>query len=155
MSALTIIIDRSEVVKDIRLKSRGELALLTPEQRYPLEAGTDKDDEIARDILLAVANIKRVLAKYLAMSDESFADDNLGVPQEFVFEFDISDRRLDGKAQAVADLMHSYIASMSLSRYYASTPNADLVAKHSGEALRIRDELSALLALKKAPKFNA
>lgn len=149
---MTVTLNIEELFKDIRLKSRLECsAIADTEARYRVEAGTEKNDELYRDMTAAQGSLARRLARYLSASYVQEGDNTLFLPEAFVYELTVTDRRLQGKVQPLADACHDFIVHYTLSRFYKSVGMGDMSNAHSLQAAETGEEIDMLLYTKAAP----
>lgn len=149
---IQIILKKTELIYDIKLKSHLETVKITdPVARYHIEAGTEKNDELFRDLTECVARLARLLRRYLRTFYTVEADDLLNIPEQYIFDFELTEREGSGKAEPLAALMHDYLVSYTLAKFYASVSAGDLSNAHSTLAMNAGNELTELLHTKAAP----
>jgi len=148
---ITLSVD--ELMRDIKKKSHREVEerIADVEARYRAEAGTEKEDEITRCMVEAASALSHRLHRYLRTYYQDEADDQLGIPEAFVFDFAFSERRAEGKAQPLTDYMHSFVVDLTLSRFYSSVSQQELSNIHSQKALETAGLLEDMIYTKKPP----
>lgn len=149
---MRIEISKSELLFDIRNKSHSDVSVITDaESRYLAEAGTEKNDEVLRDIASSLASLSTVTGRYLAQDVNAMASDTATLPTTLVFNFSFSGRKADGKAQPLANAIHEYLADNTLALFYNSVSQPDLAAKRERLAAQDLQLVDTLVHQKKAP----
>jgi hypothetical protein len=152
---MRIVLEVAELLFDIRNKSHEECASITDvEARYRAEAGHHKDEEIFRSLVGVNSSLTRLVRRYLVDSIALEADDNASIPDSFVYEFEISQRRADNLTQPMADAMHDYLVHYTLAKFYATVSQGDLSNKHSALTQAAATEIEELLYTKKPPMIS-
>lgn len=150
---MNIVLETEELLIDIRTKSHEECAntITEVEARYRTEAGNHKNEEIYRCLLESASALSRILARFLHSDNTWEADDTANITDGFQYDFDVSERRMDGKSQALADAMHSYIVHDTLRRFYGTVSAADLATKHTALAQEAEAAIKEMMYSKKPP----
>lgn len=148
---LTITLYTDELLHDIRMKSSIECqAIDNAEERYRCEAGTDKNDELVRQMLTVSSSITRMFNKWLSNSQTS-ADNTLGKPESFQYALNLPERQARGKAQELTDACHAYMVSYVLARYYAGVGQKEWSNNYSLETAAHADEIMMIINRKAEP----
>lgn len=143
---------KKELLFDIMNKSHGEVSVITDaEARYKAEAGTEKTDEIERDLITSTSILYASIGRFLCGNLTPYADNGAGLPETLVYEFTFSERRLDGKAQPLADAIHAFLVDSTLGLFYNSVSASDLAVKRSGMAQADLQLVERLVYTKKQP----
>lgn len=154
MSTLTIAISVTEVMDDVRKKSQLECqGIESDDARYRTEAGTDKNDELARCVISSAASLAKRLKRYLVIYKALSSDDILAVPEAYTYELEFADRRLDGKAAPMAARMHDYMVHLTLAKYYATVNQGDLSKVHSLAAVDAEKDIEEMIYHKQPPTY--
>ena len=156
---MNISISSKELLFNIKNKSHQELAVLIPdpEQRYPQEAGSDKEEDIKRCITEAYAEAVGITSRFerdVVPMDEAYAgarSSGIVLPEHFMFYVETSERRIQSEEQALADLLLSFLTNRSLSRYYANAGRNDLAEKDNANAVADKDSILKILYRKRRP----
>lgn len=145
----------NELLFNIKNKSHQELAVLLPdpEQRYPQEAGTDKEEDLKRCIVEAYSEVVGIISRfeYNIRPEQEVIATTPELPEYFVFYIESSERRLVSEEQALADLIFSYMTNRSLSRYYTNAGRNDLAAKDEANAAIDKDHIIKMIYRKRRP----
>lgn len=145
-------ITKQRIIEDIRIKSHYDAQHIKDlEERDAARVDDEDVDEITRDLINAVSSLYGVAGRYLEKDTTYMAGDALSLPATIVFKFSFAERRLDGKAQALADAIHSYLVNYTLSLFYNAAANADMAQKRAQMALADRTLVETLVFTKKAP----
>ena len=78
-------------------------------------------------------------------------DDQLAIPESFVYDLALSERRAEGKAQPLTDYMHNFVVHLTLSRFYSAVSQQELSNIHSQLALDTAGLLEEMIYTKKPP----
>ena len=150
---MRIVLDIEELLLDIRNKSHEECAntIADVEARYRVEAGNHKNLELFRCIAEVGSSLSRLLHRYLVDYFQDEASNNDTLPESLVYELNLSERRLLGKAQPLADAMHQYVVHYTLAKYYATVNATDLSNKHSTLTQDASKQIEDLILTKKPP----
>ena len=151
------------LIDDIRNKSHYEVASIADDDaRYRAEAGTEKLSEIKRCIQEAIGRLTHRLYPYLNEAYTFDMTDDLDVPTDsagatthtagYKFEFDMSERRADGKKEPLRNAMHSFVVHYALSFFYSTVSQSELSNKHGVAALEEANHLDEIIYTKKAPR---
>jgi hypothetical protein len=132
---MIVTIDVQELADDIFAKPHyGTSFIGNADQRYDVEAGADKKDDIARCLAEANAAVITMCSRFLICSYNGAASNFVDLPDSFVYKFKASERRFENRAQAYADVMHSLLVNLTLFKYYNDVSHGDLAVKHDGLA---------------------
>lgn len=132
---MKITLNVQELADDIFAKSHYGTSLIeSADQRYDVEAGFDKKDDIARCLVEANAIMIAMCSRFMECSYNTMASNFVDLPDSFVYSFRASERRFANRTQAYADVMHSLLVNLTLSKYYNDVSHGDLAVKHDGLA---------------------
>lgn len=149
---MKIIIHKKEVLFDVMNKSHEEVAgIPDAEARYRIEAGEHKMNELERALAEVGSKLARRVHRYLVEYYEQEACNAPSLPEAFVYEFDFSERRMAGKAQPLADAMHSFLVHYTLAKFYASVSQTELSNNHSKSTQEAMSDIDELINTKAAP----
>lgn len=150
---MEIIINIDEILFDIRNKSHEECsaAIADAEARFRAEAGNHKNEELYRSLRSVHAALQRRVVRFLRNSHEKTGANDMYIPTSFVYEFEMSERRAQGKVQALADAMHDYLVHYTLAKFYATVTQGELSNKHSLLTGECEAEIMAILYDKMPP----
>ena len=81
----------------------------------------------------------------------SLASNFVDLPDCFEYDFKASERRLANRTQAYADVMHSLLVNLTLSKYYNDVSHGELATKHDNLAKGDLAMLERLLYEKTPP----
>lgn len=150
-------ISSDELLFNIKNKSHQELAVLVPdpEQRYPQEAGSEKEEDLKRCIVESFAEAVGIVSRfeYNICPVQEVTATAPELPEYFVFYIESSERRLVSEEQALADMLLSYMTNRSLSRYYTNAGRNDLAAKDEANAAYDKDQIIKLIYRKRRPSI--
>lgn len=154
---ITIIIE--ELLKDIRERSHLDVQGMEPDMQYRIEAGSDKNEQLKREIVIVSSALTRMLQRYLVDDDTDTADNTLDgrvdeQDEQLEWELEMSDRRASNKAQPLTDACHDYMVHYTLARYYKSVNAGELSNTHSLQTADAAREIEGLLFSKTPPRYE-
>ena len=151
---MTIQLYTEPVILEVRQKSHLEVQnIADPEARYNARAGMDKIEEVHRCVSEGFSQLRRRCLRFLHDDYTTYAADvDIDFPESFVYDFDLSERRMIGKAEPLKDAMHSLVVHYALSKFYSTVSQADLSNKNSLLALEAGNQLDELLYTKLPPR---
>ena len=158
-ATLIITIEPDRVRDDVRLKSHLQTKTIPdPEARDAARADIMKLDEINRNLLSARSDLLDILNPFLfetstATGNDQYAEASLDT--QLTFEFDITNRRLNNRAKAIADAVHAYLVDNVLHRFYLSVAQGDLAAVEAQQMAEDKANLERMLYTKLRPTYNA
>lgn len=157
-ATLTITIEPDRVRDDVRLKSHLQTKTIPdPEARDAARADIVKLDEINRSLLSARSDLLDILNPFLSEDTSSTGDDKYAeasLDNQMSFAFDITNRRLNNRAKAIADAIHAYLVDNVLHRFYLSVAQGDLAAVEAQQLAADKSNLENLLYTKLRPKYD-
>lgn len=143
-----------ELLFDIKNKNRAEVAGIDdPAIRYRAEIGSDKDEEIKRCILSAFATLTNTYMRFMRAGEVVAVDNQSYVPEKLEVEIVGSERRLGGKMPMIADIMHSLLVNMTLSKFYLTCGQSDLSTMRDSLAAADVQTLQKLIYSKQPPRL--
>lgn len=141
------------ILRDIKVKSHYEVSVITDaEARYRIEAGTEKEEEIYRDMTDVASALSRRLRRYLVEYYQEEASNEVSIPDAFVYDLEVSDRRADNLLQPLTDAAHDYVVHYTLAKFYSSVSQVDLSNKHSVLTEEAAKTIENLLYSKQPPQ---
>ena len=149
---ITLIVE--ELLKDMRQRSHQDVQGMEPDVQYRTEAGSDKNEQLKREIVTVSSSLTRMLNRWLAEDYDASADNMPGVAEELVWNLNMSERRMSGKVQPLTDACHDYMVHYVLSRYYKSVNAGELSNTHSLLIADAAKEIEELLYSKKPPRYE-
>lgn len=151
---MSITIKYSEVLFDLQNKNREEVrGIEDPQTRYLSEAGSDKMDEVTRCIQEALANVATMFLRFIPTKENEGASNVLRNPDDVLLVFEISERRGAGKDRMIAEILHSLIVNLSLSKFYNTVNQIELAAKRDALAASDIAVINKLLYEKLPPVY--
>jgi hypothetical protein len=149
---MTVTIYTTELLYNIRNKSHLEVASLPVEQRYLVEAGTEKADEIKRSVIDALSELESRLWRFLGRcgcGNAEVAEPDL--EDAVAFEVKGNGRRLHGKAALIGAKILETLTDLALAKFYVSVGAANLSQAHSALAASEMMALEKMLYTKDKP----
>lgn len=149
---MTINITSASVISEIRQKSHFETQYIQDAAaREHTRAGLEKEDELGRCLVVADAQLRALLTRYLVTTPSDVISAGIAVPVTLIYVLALSERRDANKAAQLPQLMRDYLVSASLAKYYATVSATDLASKRGNEAAATGVELIRLLNTKLPP----
>lgn len=158
-ATFTITLDPDRIRDDVRMKSHLQTRTIAdPIARDAARADIVKLDEINRDLLSARADLLDILNPFLGPDstnggDDAFAEVDLG--DQFKFEFDVTNRRLDNRAKSLSDAMHAFLVDDVLHRFYLSVAQGDLANVAASQMELDKQNIERQLYTKLRPVYSA
>lgn len=121
------------------------------EARYRAEAGTEKESELKQDIGDAAAMLSHRVSRYLKRTYARNLDYVTNWPDAYVYEFEMSERRLANKGEALTVSMANFVLHYALSVFYSNVSQVDLSNKHSLLTQAAETEIEKLIYTKLPP----
>lgn len=152
--AFKVTLKTDRLVYDIKSKARTEAAVVgfaDDRMRYILEAGSEKNDEIRLAIMEGNASLTNLCSRFLITDNDVEYENQLYPEDAFEYNLTVTDRRLNGKGEALTRLMHAYIVDYALARFYSSMAREDLCKKHSNLCESLGREIHRMLFIKRPP----
>ena len=142
MNNITITISRDNAYNDILLKSHIDSAVIPDAaERYAVEAGTDKAEQIHQCISDAFAGALQLVRRFLASGSQAAATATAyDGTSDLQLPFYVSGRRAHYLTETLAPSIHAYVVDMALSKYYSAVRPAFAVPytqRLAGEATAI------------------
>ena len=130
---MKIQIATSELLFNIRNKSASDLALVPPEQRYRMEVGTEKLDEVNRCVVEAFATLQENVSRFLRLEEDlgDMESDESVLPELFILDFEYSGRRIAGRGQTLTDQCLAYLTDAALAKFYITVSAMDMAEKRA------------------------
>lgn len=150
---ITLIVE--ELLKDMRERSHLDVQEMEPDAQYRTEAGSDKNEQLKREIVTVSASLTRMLHRWLADDYDVSADNMLGLTDELTWKLNMGERRMSGKVQPLTDACHDYMVHYVLSRYYKSVNAGELSNTHSLQTADAAKEIEELLYSKNPPRYES
>lgn len=143
----------SNIISQMRAISHREVSAIDDaEARYRAEAGTEKMDDIRHCVDDAYKRLLGRCSRFLKDSYTTATSDNIGIPESYVIELSLSERRAINKADPLEEAMHNFVVEYALSKFYSNVSQGDLSNKHSLAALDAGNNLETLLYTKQPPR---
>lgn len=148
---LTITLITDEVLHDIHTKSGIECqAYADPAERHRVEAGTEKNDELIREMKTVNSSLKRMMHRWLSESGTT-ADNTLSKPVSFVYNLNMTTRMSADKAQELTDACHNFMVAYTMARYYGSVGAKELSNTYSIISATAAEDVEKILNEKQPP----
>lgn len=149
---MTINISSDSVISEMRQKSHFEVQnIQDPKLRDNARAGLEKMDELGRCVVVADAQLRSLLTRYLQTVAAETVSPGITVPTTLSFVLSLSERRDANKSAQLPQMMRDYIVNLALSKYYATVSVADLASKRGNEAAAIGVDIIRILFHKNPP----
>ena len=148
---MLISLNYSELLFDIKNKNRSEVASLEPSVRYRAEVGSDKKDEINRCLRTALSTLTTTYVRFITEAFTLSVENTVEDIDVIKINLYGSDRRFDGKVEAIADALHSILVNLTLSQFYVSVGQPELSGMRANLATADIQILKKLLYSKQPP----
>ena len=155
METVTITINRSNVLADMKVKSHAEVALIAdPKERYLAELGTEKEQEAQQCITDAATEVRSVLRQSLLETASSSATDPYDTGA-ITYPLSVTARKAPGLADALAKAIHAYIVDSALDKFYTSVSRADFAERHRARTASALTVISNIIYHRANPAYTS
>lgn len=150
---ITVTINRTSVLADIRVKNQTEVAgIVDDKQRYLAEAGTEKTENLQQCITNAALEISASLRQFLTgYSASTSANDNYSAGT-IIFTFCLTSRKSAGFAENMANAIHEYMVDSAMTKFYTDVSQDGLAAVHLNRLPQSLAVIETLCYRKQPPK---
>lgn len=121
------------------------------EARYRAEAGTEKEADLKQCIRDGNAKCLHKAIRFLKRTYTRGIDNTPDWPEAFVYELELSERRLASKGEPLKEAMENFVVEYALSKFYSNVSQMELSNKHSASALGLAKDIEDLLYTKLPP----
>lgn len=150
---MTITIYTPPILAEVRQRSHMEVQdIKDPEARDNARAGLDKMDELTRDLREAFGQVLHRCERFLVRNFTFAADNISGIPEAYMFEFRVSERRFANKADALMEAINGFVVSHILTRFYITVGHADFAQRHQAEEQEFLAQIDEILYTKLPPR---
>lgn len=122
-------------------------------QEIPTEVHIPPTGVIVQALNEATARLRIAIGRYLEPDYKDSATDELSIPESYEFKFALSPRKSSGKAQAAADLVHSYLVNVATAKCMSNSLMVELGGKHDQQGIADLQNLLSLLTTKLPPQL--
>lgn len=151
---LNITIGRNSVIADLRVKSHAESAVIgDAEERYIVEAGSEKIQEIHQCVTDAFSEASAILREFNTGTQTLIANDDYRAAGDLVLALEISARRASGLATPLADAIHKYVVDSAMAKFYRAVSRPEMAERHSAALPSDRSNIDVLLYTKHEPVY--
>lgn len=151
---MTITLYTDPIILEVRQKSHlGVANIKDPETRDNVRAGIEKMEEIEHCIIDAFGQLARRCYRFLRPNIQKTYDDEAIIPPTYTYEFVMSERRAEGRAEPLTAAMHAFVVQYALTKFYSTVSNSELSNKYSLEALDTANRIDELLYTKVPPRI--
>ena len=151
---VTLTIARSSVLSDIRVKSHAEAAAISDaEERYIVEAGTEKLPEVHECITEAFAEASAILRPFLSGLATASASDSYRSTGDLTLTLDITARKAAGLAVPLTDAIHAYVVDCALARFYRAVGRPQMGDIHHNSLTDDRAAIDAIVLTRTKPTY--
>ena len=151
---ITITIGRSSVLSDIRVKSHAEAAAISnAEERYIVEAGTEKLPEVHQCINDAFSEVHAIVRQFVTGASTASANDAYRSSGDLVLALDIPSRKSVAIATPLTDAIHKYVVDSAMSKFYRAVSRPAMGDAHAQSLASDRANIDILLYTKQEPVY--
>lgn len=154
---MVIEISSAEILHRVRDIAQDELAVTTPDDtlRYKIEPGTEREDKVKMFINESVEDLSSHIWRFLSTEDmeEDASMENAPslIPDRYVFNLDVSERRAAGKAIILKEKFATVLMESTLMRYYLSLGQVQLSQNHGQASASELKKIQTLIYTKALP----
>ena len=158
MTTITITIQRSSVLSDIKVKNHHEAALIPDsKERYLVEAGTEKVQELHQCITDAFADASALMRAETigtTSAQSETENDDYTSTGDLSFVMNFSDRKAPGLKTPLASALHKYVVDNALARYYKAVSHMALSQARESELAKDISTIENLIYHRSNPTYS-
>lgn len=157
MTTITITIQRSSVLADMKVKNHHEAALIPdPKERYLVEAGTEKLPELHQCITDAFSDASALVRPFIASSAPSISDsgnDSYASTGDLSVVLSVTSRKANGLTTPLTAALHKYIVTDALAKFYKAVAHPALTQAREAELQKDLSTIESLLYRRDNPVY--
>ena len=157
MTTITITIQRSSVLADMKVKNHHEAALIPDtKERYLVEAGTEKLPELHQCITDAFSDASAVVRPFIASGSPSSTEtgnDTYASTGDLSVVLSVTSRKADGLTVPLTAALHKYIVSDALAKFYKAVAHPALAQARETEAQKDQSTIESMLHRRGNPTY--
>lgn len=151
---LNITIGRDSVIADLLVKSHLESASISnAEERYIVQAGTEKIQEIHQCVTDAFSEASAILREFVTGSATLLMNDDYRSAGDLALALEVSERRAVGLATPLTDAIHKYVVDSAMAKFYRAVSRPEMAERHSASLPADRSNIDVLLYVKQEPVY--
>ena len=158
MTTITITIQRSSVLADMKVKNHHEAALIPDtRERYLVEAGTEKVQELHQCITDAFADASAIVRPFIKSSTESetaTGNDTYASTGDLSVVLYLTWRKADGLAVPLTAALHEYIVDDALAKFYKAVAHPTLSQAREADMKNDQSTIESLLHRRGNPTYS-
>ena len=151
---ITITLGRSNVIDDMRVKSHFEAAAISDaEERYIVEAGSEKASELNQSVTDAFAEVSSIVRQFITGEATASANDSYRAAGDLVLVLEVPARKSTALAVPLADALHKYAVDSALVKFYHAVSRPNFGDMHERELVTDKANIDILLFTKQEPTY--
>jgi len=158
MITITITIQRSSVLSDMKVKNSHEAALIPDaKERYLVEAGTEKLPELHQSITDAFADAEAAVRPFIQAVSPSATvsgNDSYSSTGNLSVVLELPSRKANGLTVPLTAALHGYIVDDALAKFYKSVAHTALAQAREAEAARDLATIEGLIYRRTNPVYS-
>lgn len=158
MTTITITIQRSSVLADMKVKNHHEAALIQDtRERYLVEAGTEKLPELHQCITDAFSDASALVRPFIATSTASTTaagNDTYASTGDLSVVLYVTWRKADGLTVPLTAALHKYIVDDALAKFYKAVAHPALAQAREAEMQNGLSTIESLLHRRGNPTYS-
>lgn len=158
MTTITITIQRSSVLADMKVKNHHEAALIPDsKERYLVEAGTEKLPELHQCITDAFSDASAIVRPFIKSSTESATatgNDTYASAGDLSVVLYLTWRKADGLSVPLTAAIHKYIVNDALAKFYKAVAHPALTQAREAEMQKDLSTIENLLHRRGNPTYS-
>ena len=158
MTTITITIQRSSVLADMKVKNHHEAALIPDsKERYLVEAGTEKLPELHQCITDAFSDASAIVRPFIKSSIESetaTGNDTYASTGDLSVVLYLTWRKADGLSVPLTAALHKYIVNDALAKFYKAVAHPALTQAREAEIQKDQSTIENLLRRRGNPTYS-
>ena len=158
MTTITITIQRSSVLADMKVKNHHEAALIPDsKERYLVEAGTEKLPELHQCITDAFSDASALVRPFITpitpFASET-GNDTYASTGDLSVSLSVTSRKADGLAVPLTAALHKYIVDDALAKFYKAVAHPALAQAREADMKNDQSTIESLLHRRGNPTYS-
>ena len=158
MTTITITIQRSSVLADMKVKNHHEAALIQDtRERYLVEAGTEKLPELHQCITDAFADASAIVRQFISPGSPSATitgNDTYSATGDLSVVLSVTSRKAAGLTDPLAAALHKYIVDAALAKFYKAVAHPALAQAREADLQRDNATIENLIYRRGKPSYS-
>jgi len=158
MITITITIQRSSVLADMKVKNHHEAALITDSrERYLVEAGTEKLPELHQCITDAFSDASALVRPFIESVSSSASvsgNDSYSSTGDLSVVLEVTSRKANGLTVPLTTALHKYVVDDALAKFYKAVGHSVLGQAREADVAKDIATIEGLIYRRSNPIYS-